>query len=149
MKTLIALVLTIAVSALAQKEQTMHAKGSFDVKIEPLVERAGVPQSMSLEKQYHGALVASATGEMLAGGNQKAGSAGYVALETVSGTLDGHTGSFCIMQFGTMSAGKLEMRVEIVPGSGVGALSGILGTMKIEFGPNGEHFYTLDYTLPK
>ena len=127
----------------------MQAKGTFEVKIQPLAERAGVPQSMSLEKQYHGALEASSIGEMLAGGNQKAGSAGYVAFETVTGTLDGHSGSFSIQQFGLMTAGKPEMRVEIVPGSGVGALAGILGTMKIDFGPKGEHFYTLDYTLPE
>ncbi|HEX4285025.1 MAG TPA: DUF3224 domain-containing protein [Terracidiphilus sp.] len=126
----------------------MQAKGTFDVKIEPLAERGGIPQSMSLHKRYHGALEASAIGEMLAGGNQKAGSAGYVALETVTGTLDGHSGSFSILQFGLMSAGKLEMRVEVVPGSGVGALGGILGAMKIDFGPQGEHFYTLEYTLP-
>lgn len=127
----------------------MQAKGNFEVKIEPVAERGGIPQSMSLHKRYHGALEATSIGEMLAGGNQSAGSAGYVALETVTGTLDGRAGSFSIMQFGLMSAGKLEMRVEIVPGSGVGDLSGILGTMKIDFGPQGEHFYTLDYTLSK
>ena len=127
----------------------MQAKGSFDVKIEPLAERGGIPQSMSLHKRYHGALEATSTGEMLAGGNQKAGSAGYVALETVTGSLDGRAGSFSIMQLGMMSAGKLEMRVEIVPGSGVGDLAGILGTMKIEFGSQGEHFYTLDFTMPE
>jgi hypothetical protein len=149
MKTLIALALTIAVPAFAQRGITMHAKGSFDVKVVPLPESGGIPQRMSLEKQYHGALEASATGEMLAGGNQKAGSAGYVALETVSGTLDGHAGSFGIMQFGTILAGKPEMKIEIVPGSGVGALAGILGTMTIDFGPSGEHFYTLEYSLPK
>jgi len=132
----------------AQKGSTMQAKGSFDVKVEPLAERGGIPQSISLHKRYHGVLEATSTGEMLAGGNQKAGSAGYVALETVTGTLDGRAGSFCVLQFGLMSAGKLEMRVEIVPGSGVGDLAGILGTMKIDFGPQGEHFYTLDYTLP-
>jgi hypothetical protein len=126
----------------------MHVKGTFDVKIEPLAERPGVPQSMALHKQYHGALEASSVGEMLAGGNQKAGSAGYVAFETVTGTLDGRSGSFSIQQFGLMTAGKPEMRVEIVPGSGVGALTGIVGSMKIDFGPKGEHFYTLDYSIP-
>lgn len=134
---------------IAQRGPTMQAKGTFDVKIEPLAERGGIPQSMTLRKHYNGPLQASAVGEMLAGGNQKAGSAGYVALETVTGTLDGRAGSFSVMQFGLMSAGKLEMRVEIVPGSGIGDLNGILGSMKIDFGPQGEHFYTLDYTLPQ
>jgi len=127
----------------------MHAKGNFDVKVQPLAESGGIPQRLSLDKQYHGALEATAKGEMLAAGNQKAGSAGYVALETITGTLDGRDGRFSLMQLGRMAAGQLEMRVEIVPGSGSGALSGIEGTMKIEFGPKGEHFYVLDYTLPE
>ncbi len=127
----------------------MHAKGNFDVKVQPLPESGGIPQRLSLGKQYHGDLEATAQGEMLAAGNQKAGSAGYVALETVTGTLDGRTGTFNLMQLGLMSTGKLEMRVEIVPGSGTAALSGIEGTMKVEFGPKGEHFYALDYTLPQ
>lgn len=126
----------------------MQAKGTFDVKIQPLPEGGGIPQRLSLDKHYHGALEASAKGEMLAGGNQKAGSAGYVAMETITGTLEGHAGSFCLMQFGMMSNGKLEMRVEVVPGSGVGALAGIEGTMKIDFGAQGEHIYTLEYSLP-
>jgi hypothetical protein len=127
----------------------MLARGDFEVKIEPVAERGGIPQSMSLHKRYHGALEATSAGEMLAGGSQKAGAAGYVAFETVTGTLDGRHGSFSLMQFGLMSAGKLEMRVEIVPGSGVGDLAGILGSMRIEFGPKGEHFYALDYTMPE
>ncbi len=96
----------------------MQAKGNFEVKIEPLAERGGIPQSMSLRKRYHGALEGTSIGEMLAGGNQKAGSAGYVALETVTGNLGGRAGSFSILQFGMISAGKLEMRVDVVPGSG-------------------------------
>lgn len=127
----------------------MHVQGSFDVKVQPLPESDGIRQRLSLDKQYHGALEATAKGEMLAAGNQKVGSAGYVALETVTGTLDGCRGSFSLMQLGSMSAGGIDMRVQIVPGSGTDALSGIEGTMKIDFGPKGEHFYTLDYTLPE
>jgi len=126
----------------------MHAKGTFDVKVQPVAAADGVPQRLSLDKQYHGALEATAKGEMLAAGDQKAGSAGYVALETVTGSLDGHAGGFSLMQLGSMSSGKVAMRVEVVPGSGTGDLSGIAGTMTIDFGPRGEHFYTLDYTLP-
>lgn len=127
----------------------MQAKGNFDVKVQPLAESGGVPQRLALDKQYHGALEASAKGEMLAAGDQKAGSAGYVAMETITGSLGGRSGSFSLMQLGLMFTGKFEMRVEIVPGSGTGALAGIEGAMKIDFGPKGEHFYTLDYTLPQ
>jgi hypothetical protein len=146
---LLALASMSVVPSTAQRGPAMQAKGTFDVKVQPLPESGGVPQRVALDKHYHGDLEASATGEMLAGGNQKAGSAGYVALETVTGTLGGRAGSFSVMQFGTMAAGKLEMRVEIVPGSGIGGLAGILGAMKVDFGPKGEHFYTLDYTLPQ
>jgi len=148
MKELIALTLMTAIPVLAQGGTTMHAKGSFDVKVQPLTADGGMPQRLSLDKQYHGVLEATAKGEMLTAGDQKAGSAGYVALETVTGSLDGHAGSFSFMHLGSMSSGRVAMRVEIVPGSGTGALSGIQGTMKIDFGPKGEHFYTLDYTLP-
>jgi len=101
----------------------------------------------SLDKQYHGDLEATAKGEMLASGNPASGAAGYVAMEHVTGTLQGRKGSFALQQSGTMNAGKVEMKVEIVPGSGAGELEGIAGTLTITIAA-GKHSYALEYTLP-
>ncbi len=129
----------------------MHlATGPFDVKTAPLTLPAPAMQAnrLSLEKHYHGALEASGMGEMLSGGDYRSGSAGYVALETVTGTLDGKEGAFQLMHWGVMSGGKLELRVEVVPGSGTAALVGIAGEMKIDAASDGKHTYNLSYTLP-
>ncbi len=124
----------------------MHATGPFDVKILP--ESAGPPYGrMLLTKHYHGALEAEAQGEMLTGGDFKTGNAGYVAMETVTGTLDGHAGTFQVMQLGVMQAGKPELHCVVVPGSGSGALAGLTGTLTLD-PTGGKHTYTLDYTLP-
>ncbi len=128
----------------------MHAAGPFDVTIQPQTtdQAAGPPYGrMILKKQYHGALEADAQGEMLTGGDFKAGNAGYVAMETVTGTLDGRAGTFQVMQIGTMQAGRPELRCVVVPGSGTGALMGLAGTLTLD-PTGGKHTYTLDYTLP-
>ena len=135
------------------KETSMshHAEGPFDVKTIPLqpdevTTGTGITR-FHLDKQYHGPLDAKAKGEMLAYGSPASGAAGYTAIEEVSGTLDGRKGSFALQHWGTMQAGKFELRVEIVPGSGSGDLKGIAGTLTITINA-GQHTYTLDYTLP-
>ncbi len=125
----------------------MHATGPFDVDVKPDTAAAQPYTRMSLSKRYHGALEAEAHGEMLTGGDFKSGNAGYVAMEMVTGTLDGHAGSFQVMQLGTIAAGKPELRCVVVPGSGSGALTGLAGTLTLE-NAAGKHTYTLDYTLP-
>ena len=124
----------------------MHATGPFDVDVKPAATDAPYGR-MLMKKHYHGALEADATGEMLTGGDFRTGTAGYVAMETVTGTLDGHAGSFQLMQWATMEAGKPELHVLVVPGSGTGALHGLSGTLTIDMAA-GKHTYTLDYTLP-
>lgn len=129
----------------------MHISGPFDVKTTPeTVSVANAAHArFSLDKQYHGALEGASVGEMLSGGDPKTGTAGYVALETFKGTLDGKKGSFQLMHWGTMRGpANFELRIEVVPGSGTGDLAGITGSMKIAFGPKGEHSYTFDYELP-
>jgi Protein of unknown function (DUF3224) len=130
-----------------------HAEGSFDVKsasMSPDEVTTGIAIGrFSLDKQYHGALEAAAKGEMLASGSIGTGTAGYVAMEEVSGSLDGRKGSFALQHWGTMHAGKFDLRVEIVPGSGIGELAGIAGTLTITIAPGGKHTYALDYTLPE
>ena len=122
----------------------MQATGPFQIQMKP--EPGGVGNRMSFTKQYTGALEANADGEMISGGDPRAGVAGYVAFETVTGTLDGREGSFQIMQWGTMNAGSFELRAGVVPGSGTGALAGISGTVKLENNA-GQHTYALEYTL--
>jgi len=139
-------------SEMVRKEPLMkrHAEGTFDVKTTPLAAddaTAGTPISRySLEKQYHGDLDASARGEMLGAGDPSTGSAGYVAIEVVTGTLQGHHGSFALQHNGSMDQGKFLLEVTVVPGSGTAGLTGINGTMTIK-NAAGKHSYTLDYTL--
>lgn len=128
------------------------AEGRFDVKI-------GAPQALaqpdggatlyrrSLDKQYQGALQGHALGEMLAGGNPAGGSAGYVAIESFSGSLQGRQGGFALMQLGLMDAGKQEMHYLIVPGSGLDGLAGITGELKLRI-EGGVHAYSISYRLP-
>lgn len=151
----------LAIVLQAQTGKLMHANGSMDVTVTPVVNSA-TPSTpapyprFSLRKHYNGPLEAEAIGEMLSGGDPRAGTAGYVAMETVTGTLDGRTGSFQLMQMGTMDAGKTasdgkplppELRAIIVPGSGAGALKGLNGTMQID-NNGGKHTYIFNYTLP-
>ena len=129
-----------------------HAEGSFDVKTIPMPPdevTAGIGIGrFTLDKQYHGPLQGTAKGEMLTSGSPESGTAGYVAMEEVSGSLDGRHGSFALQHWGTMRDGKFELRVEVVPGSGLGELAGIAGTLTITIAPGGKHSYALDYTLP-
>lgn len=128
----------------------MHATGPFDVKMAPqqLAQADPTRARFSLDKHYHGALEATAMGEMLSGGDPKAGEAGYVALETVTGTLDGRHGTFQLMHWGTMHAGGFELRVEVVHGSATGDLKGLTGRMQIKI-EGGTHNYVFDYSLPE
>jgi len=130
---------------------TRHAEGSFDAKTTPLAADealAGTEISrFSLEKQYHGDLDATAKGQMLSAGDPKSGNAGYVAIEQVTGTLGGHSGSFALQHSGAMQGGSYKLSVEVVPGSGTGELAGISGTLTIII-VAGKHSYTFDYTLP-
>jgi hypothetical protein len=126
-----------------------HATGTFEVKITPVTEDKGDGSTLSrlaIDKTFAGALVGTGKAEMLAAGGSKPGSAAYVAVERVTGTLDGHKGSFALVHNGWMQGDKRVMEVLIVPDSGGGDLKGIAGTFKIEI-KDGQHFYVMDYTL--
>ena len=103
---------------------------------------------MTLGKTFHGDLAASSTGEMLAAGTPVHGSAGYVALERVTGALKGKRGSFILQHNGTMSRGAAELIVNVVPDSGTDELTGISGKMNITIAADGTHSYDFAYTLP-
>ncbi len=133
----------------AQAATPHHATGTFAVKITPATEDKGDGSTLSrltLDKTYAGALTATSKGEMLAAGGTKPTSAAYVAVERVTGTLDGRAGSFALVQHGWMQGDQRVMEVLIVPDSGGGDLKGLAGTFKIEI-KDGKHFYLMDYTL--
>ena len=127
------------------------ARGPFDVTLTP---QASDPSPdgvtlgrLSLEKRYHGELEAVARGEMLSVGTPVQGSATYVAVERVTGTLHGRRGAFALHHVGVMERGAAQLAVEVVPGSGTGELAGLAGRMEIAVdGPH--HRYTLEYELP-
>lgn len=131
---------------------TLHAVGGFDAKTNPLpADDATRDVNISrygLDKQYHGDLEATSKGEMIGAGDPAKGSAGYVAIEQVTGTLHGLSGSFALQHSGTMEQRKFQLTVAVVPGTGTGQLSGIAGTMTIII-TNGKHTYDFEYTLPE
>lgn len=128
------------------------AKGSFTIQMKPAPAGEGAGRvavgRMLIDKQYSGALTGSGQGEMLSAGNPAAGSAGYVAIEHVTGTLGHFSGSFALQHAGVMHQGDSQLSISIVPGSGTGELAGIEGSFKLEI-VGGQHFYELDYTLPE
>jgi hypothetical protein len=129
---------------------TQRASGSFDVALnpQPLSDPAADASlgRLSISKRFHGALDATSSGEMLSAGTAVKGSAGYVAIECVSGTLDGRSGSFVLQHTGTMNRGAPQLSVTVVPDSGTGALAGLSGRMAIDT-TGGKHAYSFDYTL--
>jgi hypothetical protein len=125
-----------------------HARGTFEVKVQPLSppDVPGVAR-FSIDKTIHGDLEATTQGEMYTAGDPKAGAAGYVAIESVTGKLDNKSGSFVLQHFATMDAGGTNMTVKVVPGSGTGDFKGISGTFTIIIAA-GIHSYDLEYQLP-
>jgi hypothetical protein len=112
----------------------------------PQEENAGISR-MSLDKRFHGDLEGSSNGEMLSFTTEVKGSAGYVAMERISGELNGRSGTFAMQHNATMTRGTPEMNIVVVPDSGTGELAGISGTLIITI-IEGKHFYEFDYSLP-
>jgi hypothetical protein len=129
-----------------------RASGTFEVKLSPLStydesDDSGLGR-MSLDKRFRGDLDATSKGEMLTALTPVAGSAGYVAMERVTGTLHGLSGSFILKHDGTMRRGAPTLLVHVVPDSATGELEGLEGEMVIDI-MGGRHSYTLSYTLPR
>lgn len=130
----------------------MQAKGEFEVNLQPLESFTPGSEGLSLgrlsiDKTFRGDLVAHSQGEMLTTVTPVEGSAGYVAIEQVTGTLHGRQGTFVLQHFGVMSHGENRLILEVVPDSGTGQLVNLAGQMKIII-ENGQHFYEFDYSLP-
>lgn len=139
-------------SVLTRKEaSTMHAAGPFDVRVTPQDDKSDDPLlgRMALDKQYHGDLEGTGTGQMLTAGTSVKGSGAYVAIEKFTGTLKGRSGTLILQHLGTMTQNVPQLSVSIVPDSGTGELKGIAGKMIINIAPGGKHSYDLEYTLPE
>jgi hypothetical protein len=128
-----------------------HASGSFEVNVQPLsnaeVSSDALFGRFLLTKKFSGDLVAEARGQMLSAGTATQGSAGYVAIDQVTGTLEGRTGSFVLQHSGTMNRGAPGLSITAVPDSGSGELVGLSGTLKINI-VDKKHFYEFEYSLP-
>ena len=126
------------------------ARGPFDVTLAPQQD-AGAPATlgrMTIDKRFHGDLEATSQGQMLSAMTDTKGSAGYVAVERVTGTLAGRRGSFVLQHSGTMNRGAPQLSVTVVPDSGTGELAGLAGAMTVTIA-DGKHSYEFEYTLPE
>lgn len=115
---------------------TVRARGTFEVKLAPLalddMAADAALGRMSLDKKFLGDLEATSKGEMLSAGTAVKGSAGYVAIERVAGTLNGRAGAFVLQHSGVMTRGEPQLSVTVVPDSGTGQLTGVAGKMTIK-----------------
>ena len=127
---------------------TTHARGMFQVRLKSL-DGDAVDASlarMSIDKQFHGELKATSKGQMLAAATTVKDSAGYVAIERVTGTLQDRHGTFLLQHHGLMSRGTGDLRITVIPDSGTDQLVGLAGTMTIIVA-GGEHSYDFEYSL--
>jgi hypothetical protein len=162
-KVLAPLVFSLVFSPTAQSQESQFqsetrkvlpmskvAKGTFEVTLAPLsfedANEAWNLGRMSIDKQISGDLVATTKGQMLMARGDVSGSAGYVAIEHVTGTLGGRSGSFVLQHTGTMNRGEPSLRVTVVPDSGTGELKGLAGDFVIDI-VDGKHLYEFKYVL--
>ncbi|MCB1583928.1 MAG: DUF3224 domain-containing protein [Marinicella sp.] len=129
----------------------MKITGTFKVNMQPQALSCEGKENIqlsrfALDKTYEGTLSATSQGEMLSAMTTVQGSAGYVAIEQVVGTLKGKKGSFVLQHYGTMSQGDSYLKLEVVPDSGSGDLKGLSGAMNIRI-EDGQHYYDFEYSL--
>lgn len=131
---------------------TNHAQGTFEVKLIPQVyddpTENPILGRLLIDKQFFGDLEGISKGEMLSAMTTVEGSAGYVAIEQVKGTLNGRSGTFYLQHNGTMARGEGQLTISVIPDSGTGQLVGLVGTMNINIA-DGSHSYDFEYSLPE
>jgi len=123
-----------------------RATGTFEVKLDPQAPDVSGLGRLSIDKTFSGDLDGTSKGQMLAASTETPGSAGYVALERVTGTLAGRSGTFILQHTGTMNRGTPSLSVTVVPDSGTGQLIGLAGTFAIDIAGK-EHRYAFDYQI--
>ena len=143
----------VAAGVHTQRDTAMtRATGTFDVQLKPqapddYADGAALGR-MTIDKQFHGDLEGTSKGQMLTAATAIKDSAGYVAIERVTGSLHGRSGTFALQHLGTLTRGAPSLTVTVVPDSGTGQLAGLAGTMTIEI-TGGKHLYTFEYTIAK
>lgn len=134
---------------------TEHATGTFEVSLKPQPlfhseaqgdKTTALLGRMTIDKHFHGDLTATSTGEMLSSRTNTENSAGYVAIEMVSGTLHGRKGTFVLQHSSLMTRGESQQSITVVPDSGTDELVGLSGTMII-INKEGKHSYEFNYSL--
>ena len=129
-----------------------RARGTFEVRLSPLATynqaEGGLLGRMSIDKQFHGDLEATSKGEMLTAMGTIKSSAGYVAIERVTGALHGRSGSFALQHSSTMARGVPSQNITVVPDSGTGELAGLSGSMTVVIA-EGKHSYEFDYEIAR
>ena len=126
-----------------------QAKGTFEVKLNPQIETETIDASlgrMTIDKQLHGDLEGTSKGQMLTAGTSTKNSGAYVAVEKVTGTLHGRSGSFVLQHSATMTRGTPQLTIQVVPDSGTDQLIGLAGDFKITI-TEGKHYYEFDYSI--
>ncbi len=124
-------------------------QGNFEVTTTLQSHAAGEGEGISrllLDKRFDGQLEAHSQGQMLAFRSAVAGSAGYVAMEVVEGTLLQKRGRFVLQHTSVMHRGVSQLQLSVVPDSGTEGLTGLFGTMQIEV-ENGQHRYVFDFSF--
>ena len=135
-----------------EENKMRRATGSFEVILEPLSNAEVTSEilfgRLLLTKKFNGDLTASARGQMLSASTTTKGSAGYVAIDHVTGTLEGRQGSFVLQHSGSMNRGVPTLSIMVVPDSGTDELTGLSGTLSINI-IDGKHFYDFIYSIPQ
>lgn len=128
-----------------------QATGTFQVNLTPQADEWSAHDMglgrMLLQKTFTGPLQGDSTGQMLSFRSTTDGSAGYVAMEKVTGTLAGKQGTFVLQHNSTMARGIPAQSITVIPDSGTGELQGLTGSMIIRI-EDGKHFYDFEYELP-
>lgn len=125
------------------------ARGTFEIEFRPPVGEADPPGLGRLEfdKTFTGGLLGTSRGAMLSAGDPATGSAGYVVIEVVDGSVAGRSGTFALQHSGTLHDGEQQLAITVVPGSGTGGLAGIGGELDLTVDGGGVHHYELRYRL--
>lgn len=149
MRAILTLLWLLVLPAQGETLMSQHtATGTFEVKLDAQQDANSPLGRWLLDKTFAGDLKGHSLGQMLAYGDPRSGSAGYVALEVFTGSLNGKEGGFALAHKGEMDQGQQLLEVSVVPGSGSGALKGISGRLQIDI-KDGQHFYHFQYRLPE